>query len=176
MPDAVNRDELQYIYDAYRDAALNRTYYGARLAGYRQLNFWIEIAIAVGAAGSSGGIAGLAVWGTLPGNYAWLAISGLATVLAVLKPVLQLANRIENYTKLYAGYTNIFLELKDIVEDIGVAHAISEKTRERYVSSRQLLRELAPLVDPNRSERLVRKLQNEINREIPPENLWTAEE
>ena len=171
--DQINPVQLQYIYDAYRDAALNRLYYGVKLARYRRFNFWIEIAIAIGAAGSSGGIAGLAVWGTLPGNYAWLAISGIATVLAVLKPVIQLANRIENYTKLYAGYTNIFLELEEIVEEIGVAHAITEKTRDRYVRSRQLLRELAPLAEPSRSKQLIAKLQEQVNRDIPPESLWT---
>jgi hypothetical protein len=175
MRDEVNRDQLQYIYDAYRDAALNRLYYGIKLARYRQLNFWVEIAIAIGATGS-GGIAGFAVWGTIPGSYVWLVISGLAAVLALVKPVLQLGGRIENYTKLYAGYTNVFLELKEVVEDIAVAHAISERTRERYVGSRQLLRELAPLADPDRTQRLITKLQDQVNREIPPENLWVPDD
>jgi hypothetical protein len=175
MPDEVNRDQLQYIYDAYRDAALYRLYYGLKLARYRQLNFWVEIAIAISATGS-GGIAGLAVWGTIAGSYAWLVISGLAAVLALIKPVLQLGGRIENYTKLYAGYTNIFLELKDTVEDIAVEHGISDKTREGYVGSRQLLRELAPLADPSRSQRLMKKLHDHINREIPPESLWVPDD
>jgi len=171
MPDAVNRRQLEYIYDAYRTSALSRTYYGIKLARYRRCNFWIEIAIAIGATGS-GGIAGLAVWGTLPGNYVWLVVSGISTALAVVKPILQLAARIENYTKLYAGYTSIYLELKDIAEEISIYHMISEKTEERYRGSRQLLRELAPLVDPNPSKPLIRKLQEQINGQIPADGLW----
>jgi hypothetical protein len=171
MADAVNWGRLQYIYDAYRDSALSRGYYGTR---YRQINRWVEISIAVGTAGS-GGIAGLAIWGTLPGRYAWLTVSGVATVLAVIKPVLQLAGRIENYTKLYAGYTGIFLELRDIVEEIAVTHVISDKTEERYLGSRQLLRELAPLADPSPSKQLIKKVQEQINRDIPPESLWTPD-
>ena len=130
----------------------------------------------MGATSSSGGIAGLAVLHSRPDNYAWLIISALAAVLAVLKPILQLADRIENYTKLYAGYTNIFLELKNIVEDIGVSHEISEEVRERYKRSRQLLRELAPLVEPNRNKRLIGRLQEQVNRDIPPESLWVPGE
>lgn len=155
MPDQVNRAQLQYIYDAYRIAALNKKYYGRRLASYRRLNFWIEIAIAIGTTGS-GGIAGLAIWGTLPGSYMWLVLSGIAAVLAVVKPVLQLADRIENYTKLYAGYVGAFVELQDICEEISVAHAITDGLKERYGRSRKILRELAPLAEPDPDTRLVK--------------------
>jgi hypothetical protein len=171
MPVSINPIRLQQIYDTYRSSALNRTYYGIKLTRYRQYNFGTEIAIAIGAPSSSG-VAGLAVWGTLPGSYAWLVVSGIATVLAVVKPVLQFAGRIENYTKLYASYTGIFLELKDIVEEIAAKRDISGKTDERYRASRQLLRELAPFVDPSPSKPLIRKLQEQINREIPAESLW----
>src|SRR4051794_17444077 len=102
------RSELSHIYDAYRTALLNRKYYGLRLSSVRKLNFWSEVLIAIGAT-SSGGVAGLAVWGTITGQYVWLWISGIATVISVVKPACQFGKSIENYTKLYAGYTNIYL-------------------------------------------------------------------
>jgi hypothetical protein len=106
--------QLRYIYNSYRTALLNRKYYGSRLVLSQRYNSVMEIAIAVGAAGS-GGVAGLAVWGTITGQYAWLWISGIATVLGVVKPILQIGAKIENYTKLYSGYSNVYLELKSVV-------------------------------------------------------------
>jgi hypothetical protein len=47
-----------------------------------------EVLIAIGAAGS-GGVAGVAIWGYITGQYAWLSISSIATVLGVVKPILQ---------------------------------------------------------------------------------------
>lgn len=165
------RIQLKYIYDAYRNAALNRAYYGERLMRFQKYNSWIEIAIALGATGS-GGVAGLAIWGTITGAYAWLLISGVATVLGVVKPVLQWGKVIENYSKLYTGHTNIYLELKALVEDIDVNRNVSEKLKEKYSSSRQLLKELGALDDPKPDNALIKELQQRINREIPPEALW----
>jgi hypothetical protein len=166
------KSRLIYIYDMYRTAALNRIYYGRRLDRYQRLNFWAEVAIALGTTTGSGGIAGLAIWGTLPGSYVWLSISGLATVLGVLKPVLQMGKTIENYTKLYAGYTNIYTELKSVVEDISVEQAISEKSKEKYIASKQLVKELGGIEDVNPSTDVIRNIQGEVNRLIPVNTLW----
>src|SRR4051812_14402793 len=111
------RSSLTHIYDAYRTALLNRKYYGHRLEWTRRFSFWSEILIAIGAT-SSGGVAGLAIWGSITGQYVWLWISGIATIISVIKPAFQFGKSIENYTKLYAGHTNIYLSLREVVEDI----------------------------------------------------------
>jgi hypothetical protein len=127
--------------------------------------------IAIGAT-SSGGVAGLAIWGTITGQYVWLWISGAATVVSVIKPAFQFGKSIENYTKLWAGHTNIHLTLREVVEDINTKKAISSDTAKKYLESRQLNKELGGLDDPKPRERLVRSFQALVNREIPPESLW----
>jgi hypothetical protein len=166
-----SRAQLNFSYATYRAASFDRKYYGQQLSHYQKYNFLMEIAIAIGAAGS-GGLAGLAVWGTITGKYAWLAISGVATLLSVVKPILQLGKQIEKYTKLYIGYTTIYLELKDIVEDIKKSRSISKKSEASYDVVRKLNKELGGLGDPRRDAALIRRLQAEVNTEITSESLW----
>ena len=140
--------QLRYIYNSYRTALLNRKYYGHRLTWYQNFNETMEIAIAIGAAGS-GGVAGFAIWGTITGRYAWLLISATATILGVVKPIIRTGVRIENYTKLYTGHSSIYLELKSLVEDIEVSKAIPSKVVEQYVSIKKQIAELGGLDDPD---------------------------
>jgi hypothetical protein len=141
------KTQLRYIYNSYRTSLLNRKYYGHRLTVFQSYNTVAEIFIAIGAAGS-GGVAGLAIWGSITGQYAWLSISGIATVLGVIKPVLHFGRQIENYTKLYAGYSNVYLELRSIVEDIEVSKSLPSKLADKYESIRKRISELGGLDDP----------------------------
>ena len=168
------RTQLKYIYNSYRTALLNRKYYGERLNFFQKANFWMEILIAVGAAGSSG-IAGLAIWGTITGQYAWLGVSATATVLGVLKPIFQLGRHIEKCTNAHAGHTNVYFDLRAIVEDIEVSKALPPKLVEKYQSIRKRIINLGGLDDPKPRKNLIRKLQAEVNSEIPPESLWVPE-
>ncbi len=165
------RVQLKYIYNSYRTSLLNKKYYGEKLSTQMRNNFWMEIAIAIGATGSSG-IAGLAIWGTITGKWTWLGISSLAAVLSVIKPVLQLGRVIERYTKLYVGHTNIFLELKSIIEEIEVNRSIPKKIEQKYTEIRHLIKELGGLDDPKPDVVLIKKLQESVNQEILPESLW----
>jgi hypothetical protein len=165
------RVQLRYIYNAYRTGLLNKKYYGEKLVNCQRYNLYMELAIALGATGS-GGVAGLAIWGTITGKFAWLVISGVATVLSVIKPVMQLGKEIEKYTKLYSGHTTIYLELKSIVEDIERSKSVTTKIEDRYETIRTQAKELGGLDDPRQNEGLVRKLQGEVNLEIPQERLW----
>jgi hypothetical protein len=165
------RVQLRQIYDTYRTALLNRKYYAYELSKQQNRNTCFEIIVAVGATGS-GGIAGLAVWKLTPGFYVWIFISGTAAVLSVTKPILQLGKRIEEYTKLYTGYTSVYLELKTIVEDIEVLRYIPPKVEDKYLSIRVLMKELGVLNKPKQDDKLILRFQSQVNKEIPPENLW----
>jgi len=57
--------------------------------------------------------------------------TGGATILGVLKPLLQLGKQIEKYTKLYTGYTGVYLDLKYIVEDIEKSKTVTRKVEDR---------------------------------------------
>jgi hypothetical protein len=148
------RAQLRYVYNSYRTALLNRKYYGERLTTYQRYNYAMELSIAIGAT-SSGGVAGLAVWGSITGQYAWLIISGIATILSVAKPALHLSRNIERYTRLYTGHGNIYLELKSIVEDIEISRSLSPSMAKRYNSIKRSIAELGGLDDPRQDKNLI---------------------
>jgi hypothetical protein len=165
--------QLTYIYANYRTALLNKKYYGEMLYRSQRINFFMEIALGIGTTGSVGG---LALWGTEIGKIAWLVISSTSAILAVAKPVLQIGQQIEKYTKLYTGHTNNYLELKAVVEEIAVLQSISGKVKDRYASIGRLIRELGGLEDPRQRRKLILKIEGDVNREIPPESLWMPPE
>ncbi|SEF12481.1 hypothetical protein SAMN05444161_8776 [Rhizobiales bacterium GAS191] len=167
----IPEERLQYIYDAYRTALLNRKYFAIMLSRYRSLNTGAEILIAIGGAGSAG-IAGLAIFGTLPGKYVWLLVSAAAAVLSVIKPVLKFGDKIENYTKLFANQSIIYFELKDIVEDIRVSRLFTAAVQKKYDSTKKLVKELGAKEYVGRNDHLTQKLQHEVNEEIRADELW----
>jgi len=165
------RTQLKYIYNTYRTALLNRKYNGERLTSYQLYNNISEIAMAIGTT-SSGGVAGLAIWGTITGQYAWLVISGAAAIIGIVKPIIQIGKKIENYTKLYTGHSSIYLDLKSMVEDIEVSKSVPPKLAEKYEAIKMHIAELGGLDDPRPDKKLIIKLQTQVNEEIPPETLW----
>jgi hypothetical protein len=161
---------LDFIYRRLVKAALNKKYYGWRLSSFLRYNFWVELLVAIGATGS-GSIAGLAIFGTLPGKYAWLLVSSAAAVIAVVKPILQHTRKIENYSKLFSGYSIAYAELDSIIEDIRSSGIVSSDVMTRYESVKNSVMKLGGDEDPNPNEAMINHFQDEVDREHPPESL-----
>ena len=149
---------------------LNKKYYGSRLDNLKRRNMLMESVIAVGATGS--GVAGWAVWQTEQGALVWAVISGVSILLAVIKPFLKLVDRIENYGKLFGEYAKAYVSLKFLVEDLQVRRVVSDEDIKIFVQIRNRAAELISLDDPNPDPRFVRTLQQEVNTEIPINQLW----
>ena len=102
----------------------------------------------------------------------WAIIAGAATILAVIRPAFQLSNNIERYSRFRATYSDIYLSLKSLVADIQVTHEITDEMYKRYERILFRIRATAPEDDPEPNKKLLTRLQNEVNNEIPPESLW----
>jgi hypothetical protein len=163
-------ERLYQIYDALRTVLLNKKYYAARLSRYQSYNLLMEIFIAVGATGS--GVAGFAVWQMNGGKFVWGVISGASIILAIVKPLLRLTERVEGYAKLYGEYTSAFERMKILVDDIQIERALSSSAIRLFQQLRTRVVELSKLGDPHQNRNLVRRLQSEVNMEIPVDSLW----
>ena len=168
---------LEGIYDDYRTIALNHKYNGERLTKTTQSNRILEIIIAVGASGS--GIAGLALWKTDYGQFAWGGISAAAIFVSIIKPILNLGHDIEEYSQLWAEYSTLFARCRNVIRSIeGARSRIAEtgSLPDDIVQEVQNIRtkmvELAPRGDQKPDRRRVDALQAEVNAEIPPATLW----
>lgn len=168
---------LEGIYNDYRTIVLNKKYNGEQLATILSHNRIAEIIIAVGASGS--GIAGLTLWKTNYGQYAWGLISIVAILASIIKPILNYGQKIEEYSSLWAEYSTLFARCRNLIQSIeGTRLRIAEtgELPEKIINDIESIRgkmvELAPGGDQKPDRRRVEALQNEVNAEVPPATLW----
>ena len=161
--------QLSVVYDLYRDALLNRKYYGDRLAAYQRWNTLVELVVALG---TSAGVGGLVFWQTDFGRIAWATVAGAAVVIGVVKTVLQLSQKIERYSKLYTSHSVSYAELDRLVSQIRAHQGITDQILDSFFDTQRKFHLLASEDDPHPSSRLALKYYNKINEEIPPEYFW----
>ena len=165
--------QLGQLYNLYRSSILNKKYYGARLAAFKRWNMRLEILIAVG---TSTAIGTWALWRGDRGSIAWAIITGFVTVLAIIKPFLQLSRRVEKYSKLFVGHADVEWDVKKLVDSTPGTQSFTPAMRETYQSILDRIRKLAVDDDPNPDEELREKCADEVNTEVPLRVLWYPEE
>jgi len=111
------------IHDLYRNCILNELYYGHRLSLFTRTGFWLDIIVVLGSGTS--GIAGWIIWTKYPALAAlWAVVTGVATLLATLKPVLQTDAKIKRNSSLFSAYRQLAVSMKMVVEEIHEAGGI----------------------------------------------------
>lgn len=173
MGTGMTKDELRQrlidLYNTYRTAALNRRYYGAKLTHYRAWNLAFEIALAVG---TSAAIGSWAIWRGESGQNIWAVMAALSTIIAVLKPILNLSKNIERYSKLFIGHGDACYDLERIVREVSASQTFDSDSLKRYRQILERHRKLAADDDPRPSKRLLKRCFDEVNLQIPPTSLW----
>ncbi|HEY0323796.1 MAG TPA: hypothetical protein VGC66_22780 [Pyrinomonadaceae bacterium] len=149
------------IYDDYRTALLNQLYYACRLARYKRYNLLYEIILALG---TSGTIAAWYAWRTDTGKIAWAFYAGVVAILTVIKPIVNLPREIERFSKQNAGYRDVYYDLNQLIDDIELNLYINGKMLDLYGATKKRSRELAPDDDPQSKEKLLRKIQFDVNK------------
>ena len=120
--------ELKWLYDRYRTAHYNALYYGEGLVSERKKNRRFEIAVAFT---TPGAIGGLAIFGTA--EHGVIILLGIvASVLAAIKPILNISDSIQRHTRLFTSYKEVAAELKLLVERVRSEQDFTEKTRFRF--------------------------------------------
>jgi hypothetical protein len=161
--------QLKNIHREFRTALLNKKYYACRLHWYRTVNRYFEILIAVGTTGT--GVAGFAIWKSGAGIVAWGIISGASIVLSTLKPIIDLPKQIERYSKLSGAYSKIFESFRVMEQEFDEGGLTAEHI-EKFKQLRNQLVDLATDDDQKVDVSLVKRLEDEVNREIPVTSLW----
>ena len=169
MGEIDTEDKATQVYELYRSALLNQKYYGRRLRCYRGWNKGLEIILAIG---TSTLIGSLAIWQTLSVDAYWQAFAAAMALLVIVKPILNLAKEVEKYTRLFTVHTELFYELKNLVWNIQIQKGITEEISHQYSRLRARYDALARDDDPVPSERLRKKLFDDVNRELPPDRFW----
>ncbi|MCP4549663.1 MAG: hypothetical protein GY835_24675 [bacterium] len=164
--------QLVELYDNLRTSALNRKYYGRRLSLYRVINFSLELILAIG---TSSALGAWAIFKEGPGEKAWLVISGMAALVALLKPVLNPTKNLERYAMLFAGHGDIYYDLEIVASEVRRHERFTDDLLATYLNTLARIKKIAASDDPNPSRRLLRTLYDEVNQELPAGNFWLPE-
>ena len=160
---------LRRNYDDYRTVRMSRDYYACRLSQVKKWNLLYEVVLAIGASGT---VAGWYLWQTPSGKTAWALFAGLVAILSILKPILQLPKEIERYSKLHTGYSSLYYDLREHVDEIQNDGGITTTRKTALMEASKRYKDLALQDDPNPSKRLLERCQSEVNRVTPSFDEW----
>lgn len=162
---------LDQLYDLYRDCMLNQEYYGYRLNLFSKIAFWLEVTIVIGSGTS--GVSGWIIWTKYPSSAVlWGVIAAASTLLAALKPVLQTDAKLKRYSTLFSAYRQLAISMKMVVDEIAGIGGLSKEIEKEVERVRARYRNLSVDDDPRPSQKLVLRLQDEINRKVPASSLF----
>lgn len=166
--------QLAEIYTLMCRAAMNKEYYGAKLARSQLASTWMDILIAIGAAGS--GLSALTIWNTEYGKPVWTVLWAIlslaAAVLALAKPIVQLNKRIERYSRLFAGHSDIYTSLMVLSSRIKRKGTITDEMSSTFEAAEIRFMELSKEDDPTPDRTLLDRCEQMIRSRHPAENAW----
>jgi hypothetical protein len=157
------------VYDLHRTALLNQKYYGQRLARYKRWNLVFEITLALS---GSGFLASLALFQGAAESRLWQGLVAVAAILVILKPLLGLAGNIDKYSRLFTVYSELFYELGYISSEIKIAQAYTGEVDRLHRRARARFDSMAREDDPQPSRKFLRRLQQEVNAQLPADRMW----
>jgi hypothetical protein len=162
---------VQNLYETYHEVGVNRKYYSYRLEMLKQWNTVVEVLIAIGVSSSSVGAAVLLAG--QPGKIAWGILGGVVSILAIVKPFLQLPKQIERYSRLFVGNNAATFELKKLVDELQERRALTPEVEVKYAAALERLREIEVDEDPIQNKRLITRFEAEVNADASKKKLWS---
>lgn len=167
-----SRQKFENIYDEFRTLVLSREYYARRMKRQRFLLKWLDIFLAIFAAGS--GVLGFALWKSqfvgIPVGPLFLSIAtGMAVVVAIVRPYLKLEDDLERLSSMQAVYSALSFAMHDIVRKVKTDGQVDGVADAVYGVLRQVRGNIGTKEDAPPNEKLLRKVMLLVN-EMHPEN------
>lgn len=165
---------LSELYDLLCTGALNRDYYGRRLATIQSQVFLMEFAIAVTTTGSA--LSASALWKVEPwGPAIWTTATSIAAALAIVKPIWQPSRQIERWTRLHAGYSELYAAATALASRVKREGALTQDLRDGLKGLEDKLVDLAKSDDPSPNRKLLARCEAEVRARHPADQAWYAD-
>lgn len=170
MNNPSNNNPVWGVYNLYRTARLNSKYYTHEFNRLKNVNFRMEILIAISTSSSAA-----IVWlfSTVAGEIVWQTLGSVAALLAIVKPFFKLTDRASRMEAAHTGYRLLDYDLGVISEDIRQRGAYAIEIRKNFKNAQQRARELvekSPDQKPKRS--LIKRFEEEVKLELPAANFY----
>jgi hypothetical protein len=163
-------EKILRVYNACTKALALEKYNSARLDGHRRLNTGIDIGLAIAAPSAAGS---WAIWQSGLGAYVWTVIAAVGGLVAIVKPFLQLPQKVDQYSKTRTGYSDLYFDLLQLARDVSATRNITEaEWNDKYVDASTRFQKLAADDDPVEKEKLLDRCVEAARKEIERENFW----
>lgn len=165
------------VYDDYRSALMNVRIQKCCIQRLRRLNYLIEIPLALVASST---VAGLWFWQSAAGGNAWKYLGIVTAMLAVLKPILGIPDRIQERGEVLVSLNVIENELEKLVKQISQQREYDVTLVQKYNTILDLKGEHKKRFQAGKyrgvGKRLKRKCKLEVDKLYPPISFFVPEE
>lgn len=161
---------LKGVYTLQCKSRMNTIYYERRLGQLQRHSFWMEIAIALAASGSS--VGALLQANKSWGPEIWQALALVAAVVAIIRPIYAPGKKIETFTRQQQGYHANFFNLEKLAFRIRQEGHVTDEHRRRYDSLYDRYVQLSTEDEPAPYERCLAYAQRRTEQELPPAQFW----
>jgi hypothetical protein len=165
-----DRNPVWDVYNDYRTARLNVKYLSIIIGTYENYDFYMALAIAIFAPSSA--IAGLGFWNTVIGSYLWKIFIVISSVIALVKPMLKLPEKVKKLQDQLRGYRILENDLKIITIGINQEKQFSQDLRKKFQESLDRLRDLSQKDEVKEDRKLIRKCFEEVKKELPSSSFY----
>lgn len=171
MTQATDRHPVWDVYNELRTARLNVKYYSARVVKTRRMNRTMEVVVAVTAPGSA--VPALFFWETPLGKVFWGILLSVASVVAAVKPLLKLDERVRLHEKTIIAFRTLEHDLQALRISIRQDQAYDQTHRQllmKLLSRKKELAEEEPIEKLHHD--LLERCQQEVLSELPQERFY----
>ncbi len=162
------------VYDEFRTARLSVRYYEIQLRSLRRNNFLMELVLALTL---SSGVAGLWFWETIVGGTIWKLLVSVAAFLAVVKPLVRLSDQVKKKSDILTSWRLLDHGLHQLTISSQETGKYDDEMRHRF---RSLMETKSAIVESEPTETIDEKLREkcfqQVNQELPADNLFIPEE
>ena len=158
------------IYDEIITMNLNVYYLEWQQKILKISNFYSEFIVAIT---TSSAIAGFWLWQTNLGSFFWKAIGLLAAVLTILKPIINLTEKIRETTELLTSARAIHHELFTISLLVKQYDEYKEEYRQRFIKAMEYKGNfIKDYKDGNANKKMVKECFKRSVEEFPPDKFY----
>ena len=128
-----DKDGVEGVYDLLRTTRLRSEYYAEKMSIVSGRSFWADILLAVAVPSSA--VAGLPLSSNYYGAAIWGVLTGLATVVSVVKPVFGFSDRIKQYGAAAGMYRDFYGQLSSLTTQIAQNRKYDYSLKARFLEN-----------------------------------------
>ena len=161
--------EIIRFYNLYRCSLMNKKYHTRKLKGAKFASSLVETIAALSA---SSAIASLAIWRTSVGGSLLTLLLSVSAIASVIRSAFRLSENLDRHSRLAYAWNELSLDMERATAAIRRQGLMNEVLRNRIEDLSERFQRIEMSDDIEGTGKLILRIQDEVDRAVPPESLW----